>query len=63
MGIRLLFLPNCPGATFIQGGTFIPDSRVEIKTFSLVLEFEIMCCRMNQTLGAKVCTHQRVFGL
>ena len=28
MGLRLLFLPNFPGATFIQGGTFIPDSRV-----------------------------------
>ena len=26
---RGLFLPNLPGATFIQGGTFIPDSRVE----------------------------------
>ena len=29
-GICLLFLPNVPGATFIQGGTFIPDSRVNI---------------------------------
>ena len=28
MGLRLFFLPNFPGATFIQGGTFIPDSRV-----------------------------------
>ena len=27
MGLRLFFLPNFPGATFIQGGTFIPDSR------------------------------------
>ena len=27
-GLCLLFLPNVPGATFIQGGTFIPDSRV-----------------------------------
>ena len=24
----LFFLPNFPGATFIQGATFIPDSRV-----------------------------------
>ena len=24
----LLFLPNVPGAMVIQGGTFIPDSRV-----------------------------------
>ena len=23
-----MFLPNVPGATFIQGATFIPDSRV-----------------------------------
>ena len=28
MGLRLFFLPNFPEATFIQGGTFIPDSRV-----------------------------------
>ena len=29
-GLCLLFLPNVPGAMFIQGGTFIPDSRVGI---------------------------------
>ena len=29
-GLRLLFLPNVAGATFIQGGTFIPDSRVAL---------------------------------
>ena len=28
MGLRLFFLPNLSGATFIQGATFIPDSRV-----------------------------------
>ena len=28
MGLRLFFLPNFPSATFIQGATFIPDSRV-----------------------------------
>ena len=27
-GLRLLFLPNVPRAMFIQGCTFIPDSRV-----------------------------------
>ena len=32
MGLRLFFLPNFPGAMFIQGGTFIPDSRVESKS-------------------------------
>ena len=30
-GICLLLLPNVPGAMFIQGGTFILDSRVEAK--------------------------------
>jgi hypothetical protein len=30
MGLRLFFLLNFPGATFIQGGTFIPDSREDI---------------------------------
>ena len=28
MGLLLFFLPNFLGATFIQGGTFIPDSGV-----------------------------------
>ena len=28
MGLCLFFLSNFSGATFIQGGTFIPDSRV-----------------------------------
>ena len=28
-GLCLLFLPNVPVATFIQGGMFITDSRVE----------------------------------
>ena len=27
-GLRLLFFPNVPGATFIQGATLIPESRV-----------------------------------
>ena len=30
MGPRLFFWPNSPGAMIIQGGTFIPDSRVKI---------------------------------
>ena len=29
MGLPLFFLPNFPGAMFIQGATFIPDSRVQ----------------------------------
>ena len=28
MGLRLFCLPNFPGAMFIRGATFIPDSRV-----------------------------------
>ena len=28
-GLRLLFLPSVTEAKFIQGATFIPDSRVE----------------------------------
>ena len=30
-GLCLLFLPNVTGATFIQGGIFIPESRVDMK--------------------------------
>ena len=30
MGLHLFFLPNFPGATFIQGATFIPDSGVAV---------------------------------
>ena len=29
-GLRLLFLPSVPEATFIPGATFIPESRVGI---------------------------------
>ena len=31
MELRLFFLPNFPRATFIQGATFIPESRVAPK--------------------------------
>ena len=37
MGLPLFFLPNLPGATFIQGGTFIPDSRVGQKSWKKIL--------------------------
>ena len=30
MGLSLFFWPNFPGAMFIQGATFIPDSRVTV---------------------------------
>ena len=36
MGLCLFFLPNFTGATFIQGGTFIPDSRVKSSVYRLV---------------------------
>ena len=43
MGLRLFFLPNFPGAMFIQGGTFIPESRVtETKQTSLVQELTMI---------------------
>ena len=37
MGLRLFFLPNFPGATFIQRATFIPDSRVDFFLINVVL--------------------------
>ena len=36
MGLRLFFLPNFPGAMFIQGATFIPDSRVSGGKYQLL---------------------------
>ena len=36
MGLRFFFLPIFPGATFIQGGTFIPDSRVHTKSIFVI---------------------------
>ena len=37
-GLCLLCLPNIPGAMFIQGGTFIPDSRVCISDSNITAE-------------------------
>ena len=34
-GLRLLFFHNVPGATFIQGATLIPESRVPRKIIGL----------------------------
>ena len=34
MGLLLFFLPNFPGAMFIQGAMFIPDSRVYMCFFA-----------------------------
>ena len=38
MGLCLFFLLNFPGATFIQGAMFIPDSREGMLN-------EISCCK------------------
>ena len=37
-GLRLFFLPNLPGAMFIQEATLIPDSRVGISPTHLIQE-------------------------
>ena len=39
-----MFLPNVPGAMFIQGGTFIPDSRVP---------WDLAKFQLNQTTDRK----------
>ena len=42
-----MFLPNVQGVMFIQGGMFIPDSRVlEISPAGLILEFEMSVFRI-----------------
>jgi hypothetical protein len=33
VGYVYCFLPNVPGAMFIQGGTFIPESRVKANCY------------------------------
>ena len=47
MGLRLFFLPNFPVAMFIQGATFIPDSRVKKShryNLDLVLQLGKITC-------------------
>jgi hypothetical protein len=39
--VRLFFSPNFPRAMFIQGGTFIPDSRVR-KPWQMMEKLGIM---------------------
>ena len=41
MGLRLFFWPKFPRATFIQGGVFIPDSRVSNKNFEINFYFTL----------------------
>ena len=49
MGLRLFFLPNFPGAMFIQGATFISDSRVPKENY--VLNFENWCSGEVSKIG------------
>ena len=39
MGLRLFFWPNFPGAMFIQGAAFIPDSRVGAEILKKIIGF------------------------
>ena len=52
-----MFLPNVPGATFIQGGTFIPDSRVCAKSKLLKITQDIrqsLLCVTRLTTNAEI---------
>ena len=46
MGLRLFFLPNFPGTTLIQGGTFIPDSRVMTSHLCYEISAGLMFCNL-----------------
>ena len=39
MGLHLFFLPNYPGAKFIQGARFIPDSRVVLAVYHSLVSY------------------------
>ena len=69
-GLCLLFLPNVPWAMFIQGGTFIPDSRVGSTRLFIVYELQTATLRLpkrNQwyqlTIKAKQVILSRCFFL
>ena len=48
MGLCLFFFLNFPGATFIQGGTFIPDFRVHVaERVEHDIENNIQCKTQN----------------
>ena len=46
MGLCLFFLPNFPGTRFIQGGTFIPYSRVRSADFYL-MSADLVWCKLG----------------
>ena len=61
-----MFLPNVPGATFIQGAMIIPDSRVEYRVQGAVKDYNTItlsesspaaqllsvCCNYNEKVLA-----------
>ena len=56
MGLCLFFLPNFPGSIFIQGGIFIPDSRVIIKNSRIFFPKNYLKSRgnMNSNSNSKI---------
>ena len=54
MGLRLFFLPNFPGTMFIQGATFIPDSRVIDPPYCLTFQRP---CSVFRAIGAPMHLH------
>ena len=55
MGLCLFFLPNFPGAMFIQGATFIPDSRVSVHEKGTFMPFYCIdgACHLLRKNGKK----------
>ena len=50
MGLCLFFLTNFPGATFIQGATFIPESRVVVARFVISIAFTTLTYKGSMPL-------------
>ena len=46
-GLRLLFLPNVPKATFIPGSTYIPELRVGTLVYRIEVQAPKKCRREN----------------
>ena len=51
MGLRLFFLPTLPGAPFIRGATFIPDSRVLLSLGTPFLCLFILALKRGDCIG------------
>ena len=65
MGLRLFFLPNFPGATFIQGVRFILDSRVFGDILWILQDWKNSIQRHEGIVPIlqKVCTTKKLFRL